>query len=181
MPNIAGWAYVVGSVVTGLVIVLLRDSIRNVVLWLWRRLRGRAPNDEAKQRVRDEKRERLRPRFEKAVDASEKMREATVNAGWGKTAESDKLMQTADEIFDSVRTQLLSEPEGEPIVELYDSMHNGYLEYRVRLQDQKLYRDALHPGLPELSEKVREQQNMVIGRAKQIRKTIHDTLKRLEP
>jgi hypothetical protein len=123
----------------------------------------------------------LRPRFEKAVDASEKLREATTLAEWGKTQKSDELLAKADDVFATVRTQLLSEPESEPIVELYDRLHNGYLEYRVRLQEQEQSRQALRPDLPEIVQAVRGQRDVVLGLSKEIRKTIQLTLRLLEP
>jgi hypothetical protein len=183
LPDISAWAYgVIGLAFTTAVVGLITDWFRRVPSWAWKLVhRGPTPSDPAKQRVRDEKRERLRPRFEKAVDASERMREATELAAWGRTQASDELMRSANEIFRSVRTQLLTEPEGEPIVAIYDRQQRGYMEYRIMLQNRDQLREALRPDLPEYAAEVNAQRDAVIAITHELRMSVQRTMKSLEP
>jgi hypothetical protein len=115
-----------------------------------------------------------------ALDASDKLGQATVEAEWGHTEKSDELLKAADDIFAGVRTLLLSDAESERVVELYVRLRNNYLEYRVRLQEQEESRKAVYPAVPELRT-VRIQRDVVLGLAKELRKTIQVALKSLEP
>jgi hypothetical protein len=183
LPDISAWAYgVIGLAFTAAVVGLITDWFRRVPSWVWKFIRrGPTPNDPAKQRVRDEKRERLRPRFEKAVDASEKMRESTELAAWGRTQASDDLMRIATVIFRSVRTQLLTEPEGEQIVALYDRQQRTYMEYRVMLQNRDMLREANRPDLPKYAAEVNAQRDTVLAITDELRTRVQSTLKSLEP
>lgn len=178
------WTWVVGVIVlasTGAVVGALTDGFRRLPLWTWKLLhRGLGDNEERQRRVRDEKRQRLRARFETAVEASEKMRQATESAAWNATQASDHQLREANEIFSRVRTQLLTEAEGQQIVQLFDRLQRNYMEYRVMLQNRDMMREAQRPDLPEYAAQTNTQRDAVIALTDDMLATVQRILQSLE-
>jgi hypothetical protein len=134
-----------------------------------------------KRRIRQEKRDRLRPQFTKVLAAMTALTEAVDAMYVGrKMGDAEKKYSEAMTTFQPIRSSLSVEAEGEPIVKIFDKALTEYRILETMIRNQEALLAAHSSNAVEYADRVEKQWKLTRAIEAEMKQAIQETLGALD-